>query len=115
MIEQLANPQGMPSWESIIAIVTPMVGGGVLTVKWLMSRADADRADSAEDRRALRDSLDALRKAVDAASASSRVEDDRSAQIVQTQQRIVWAQERILALLERDLGISTKTQAEHRA
>jgi hypothetical protein len=99
------------SWETIMTIVVPVVGGALAGVKWiisrsdrdreaLLSRMDTDRASADEDRRTLRESLHALKSAVQAATLATEGHEATVNQMVQSQQRIVWTQERILALLE---------------
>jgi hypothetical protein len=99
------------SWETIMTIVVPVVGGALAGVKWiisrsdrdreaLLSRMDMDRASADEDRRTLRESLHALKNAVQAATLATEGHEATVNQMVQSQQRIVWTQERILALLE---------------
>jgi hypothetical protein len=109
-IEQ-ANEVVTISWETIMTIVVPVVGGALAGVKWiisrsdrdreaLLSRMDMDRASADEDRRTLRESLHALKNAVQAATLATEGHEATVNQMVQSQQRIVWTQERILALLE---------------
>lgn len=104
------------SWETIVAIVSPLVAAALAAVKWivsrsdrdrdaLLSRMDEDRRAANEDRQTLRESLHALKNAVQAATLSSEAHEQAVSSMVQSQQRIVWTQERILALLESDLGI----------
>ena len=99
------------SWETIMTIVVPVVGSALAGVKWiisrsdrdreaLLSRMDMDRASADEDRRTLRESLHALKNAVQAATLATEGHEATVNQMVQSQQRIVWTQERILALLE---------------
>jgi hypothetical protein len=99
------------SWETIMTIVVPVVGGALAGVKWivsrsdrdrdaLLSRMDLDRSSADEDRRTLRESLHALKDAVQAATLATEGHEAAVNQMVQAQQRIVWTQERILALLE---------------
>lgn len=99
------------SWETIMTIVVPVVGSALAGVKWiisrsdrdrdaLLSRMDMDRASADEDRRTLRESLHALKNAVQAATLATEGHETTVNQMVQSQQRIVWTQERILALLE---------------
>jgi hypothetical protein len=117
------------SWETVVSIVAPLVGSGVWVVKWIVSRSDkdreellrrmdADRITADEDRKTLRESLNALKSAVQTAASNSERDEDRLSQMVSTQQRIVWAQERILALLETDLRIARSKEqdvpADHR-
>lgn len=99
------------SWETIMTIVVPVVGSALAGVKWiisrsdrdrdaLLSRMDMDRASADEDRRTLRESLHALKNAVQAATLATEGHEATVNQMIQSQQRIVWTQERILALLE---------------
>jgi len=99
------------SWETVVAIVTPLIAAGVWIVKWIVARSDrdrddllkrmdADRADATEDRKILRDSLHALRNAVQVASSEGEILTQQLAAMTQAQQRIVWTQERILAHIE---------------
>lgn len=99
------------SWETVVAIVTPLIAAGVWIVKWIVARSDrdrddllkrmdADRADATEDRKILRDSLHALRNAVQVASSEGEMLTQQLAAMTQAQQRIVWTQERILAHIE---------------
>ena len=99
------------SWETIITIVAPVVGGALAGVKWIVSRSDRDRdallnrmdmdrASADEDRRTLRESLHALKNAVQAATLATEGHEATVNQMIQSQQRIVWTQERILAIIE---------------
>ena len=89
------------SWETVVSIVAPMVGAGVWMAKWMASRSDRDRDD--EDRKVLKETLHALKNAIQAATLTTEQHSQTVDSMVQTQQRIVWTQERILALIEADL------------
>jgi hypothetical protein len=108
-VTQTANASGTEvltvSWQTIASIVAPIVTAGVIVVRWMMARLDANS-------QALQDAIIALRKAVDSASDRNAADAIARDQMVQTQQRIVWAQERILALLESDLKIASKAAQE---
>ena len=99
------------SWEMVLGIVTPVVGAGVWVAKWIVARSDKDRdellrrmdlerADAAEDRKVLKETMHALKNAVQIASGDGELVVQRLGEITASQQRIVWAQERILALVE---------------
>ena len=111
------------SWETVVTIVGPICAGALAGVKWIISRSDRDRdalltrmdmdrqaAD--EDRRTLRDSLQALKDVAQVAALSGEAHEQTMQQVVQAQQRIVWTQERILALIESDLKIEHAKEKE---
>jgi len=111
------------SWETIMTIVVPVVGGALAGVKWIVSRSDRDRdalltrmdldrQSADEDRRTLRESLHALKNVVQAANLNAEAHEHAVQQVVQAQQRIVWTQERILALIESDLKIAHSKEKE---
>jgi hypothetical protein len=102
------------SWETVVAIVGPIVAAGVWMAKWMASRSDkdrdellrrmdADRADATEDRKILKETMHALRNAVQVASGDGEIVVAKLSEITHSQQRITWAQERILAIIEADL------------
>jgi len=106
------------SWETVATIVGPICAGALAGVKWIISRSDrdrdallermdSDRSAADADRVTLKESLHALRDAVQVASGSIEKNEGAVASMVTSQQRIVWTQERILALLERDLMVVT--------
>lgn len=70
---------------------------------------DLERADAAEDRKVLKETMHALKNAVQIASGDGELVVQRLGELTASQQRIVWAQERILALIE------TKKQDKERA
>lgn len=99
------------SWEMVLGVVTPVVGAGVWVAKWIVARSDKDRdellrrmdlerADASEDRKVLKETMHALKNAVQIASGDGELVVQRLGEITASQQRIVWAQERILALVE---------------
>lgn len=111
------------SWETVVSMVAPIVAGGVWVVKWIVSRSDrdrdallermdSDRSAADADRVTLKESLHALRNAVQVASGSIEKNEGTVASMVTSQQRIVWTQERILALLEKDLRITHSKEKE---
>jgi hypothetical protein len=69
----------------------------------LLRRMDADRADATEDRKILKETMHALRNAVQVASGDGEIVVAKLSEITHSQQRITWAQERILAIIEADL------------
>jgi hypothetical protein len=95
------------SWTSLLAVATPVAAAFWGAVKLLMVRADKDRDALLEQiqlqNASLSTAVAAFKEVVSSnasADASARIS---MAEIVQTQQRLVWAQERILALLEADI------------
>jgi len=99
------------SWEMVLGIVTPVVGAGVWVAKWIVARSDKDRdellrrmdlerADAADDRKVLKETMNALKSAVEVASGDGELVVQRLSEITASQQRIAWTQERILAFIE---------------
>jgi len=111
------------SWETVVAIVGPIVAAGVWMAKWMTSRSDkdrdellkrmdADRAEAAKDREILKETLRALKDALQVATGDGELVVSKLGELTQTQQRITWAQERILALIEADMRERKKAAPE---
>ena len=92
-------------WGTVSALVTPIVGGVVLVVRWIISRSDRDRETLErrmdEDRRALVESLGVLKELV--SRTSNDLADNRSAvrQMMDIQARIAASQDSIARNMER--------------
>jgi hypothetical protein len=96
-------------WATVAAIVSPIVGGGVFVVRWIINRSDKDRESLEkrmdEDRRVLAESLNVLRNSVEVTNNDMRENRSTMRQLSETQIRITTAQERISANLELLSGI----------
>lgn len=93
-------------WETAASIVAPLVGAGVVVVRWMMARLDKNASS-------LEDAILSLRKAVDAAAERGNADEAARATMVQAQQRITFTQERILAILESELRIIDRDRVKH--
>ena len=93
-------------WETAASIVGPLVAAGVVVVRWMMARLDANAAS-------LEGAIMSLRKAVDAAAERGNADEAARASMVQAQQRITFTQERILAILESELRLLNRDRVRH--
>ena len=92
-------------WATVAAIVSPIVGGGVFVVRWIINRSDKDRealeSRMDADRKVLTESLTVLKEFVGRTSNEVEVNRGVIKQMMDTQVRIAASQDRIALHLER--------------